>query len=75
MKKINWGLLLLGTVLFISIGDKVIPGPVGQASANLRNNINQFLIGLVPSWKPSVNPYQRTEDALKKTEDTTHENP
>ncbi|MFZ4666100.1 MAG: hypothetical protein ACOYME_06720 [Prochlorotrichaceae cyanobacterium] len=68
MKSINWGIILFAAILFISIGDKILPGALGEASANTRNSINNFLIGLVPHWKPSVDPNKRTEDAIKKEE-------
>lgn len=68
MKKpfIRWELLALVAVLYISVGDKVLPGALGETSAKARQSINNFLIGLVPSWKPSVDPYKRTEDALEQ---------
>jgi hypothetical protein len=43
-----------------------LPGALGETSAKTRQSINNFLIGLVPNWKPSVDPYKRTEDALDK---------
>ena len=66
MKSVNWGLLILGAVLYISLGDRFLPGALGETSANIRHGINNFLIGLVPSWEPSVDPYKRTEDAIEK---------
>jgi hypothetical protein len=67
-KSINWGLLFFAGILFVALGDKVLPSPLKEMSTQVRNSVNNFLIGLVPDWKPSVNPYQRTEDALKKEE-------
>jgi hypothetical protein len=68
MKKpfIAWELIVLVAVLYISLGDKVLPGALGETSAKTRQSINNFLIGLVPGWEPSVDPYQRTEDAIEK---------
>ena len=68
MKSINWGILVFIAIVFIAIGDKFLPGALGEASAKTRNGINNFLIGLVPSWEPSVDPNKRTEDAIKKGE-------
>ena len=65
MKSINWGILVFIAIVFIAIGDKFLPGALGEASAKTRNGINNFLIGLVPSWEPSVDPNKRTEDAIK----------
>jgi hypothetical protein len=68
MKKplIAWQIILLVAVLYISLGDKVLPGVAGETSAKLRQSINNFIIGLIPDWEPSVDPYQRTEDAIEK---------
>ncbi|MFZ9739027.1 MAG: hypothetical protein ACO3EZ_13555 [Prochlorotrichaceae cyanobacterium] len=65
-KFLSWELIVLVVVLYIALGDKVLPGAAGETSAKVRQSINNFVIGLVPSWEPSVDPYQRTEDALKK---------
>ena len=67
LKSINWGLIIFFALIFIAIGDKILPGVLGEASANTRNTINEFLIGLVPGWEPSVNPYERTEDAIQES--------
>lgn len=68
MKKpfIRWELIVLVAVLYIGLGDKVLPGALGETSAKTRQSINNFLIGLVPNWRPSVDPYQRTEDAIEQ---------
>jgi hypothetical protein len=66
MKKIRWEIILLVAVLYISLGDKILPGALGETSATVRQSINNFLIGLVPNWTPSVDPYKRTEDAVEQ---------
>lgn len=63
---IRWEIIVLVAVLYISLGDKILPGVLGETSTKARQVINQFVIGLVPSWKPSVDPYKRTEDALEQ---------
>ncbi len=68
MKSSHVGIVLFIAIVFIAIGDKFLPGALGEASAKTRNGINNFLIGLVPSWEPSVDPHKRTEDAIKKGE-------
>lgn len=57
--------ILIGTVLFIAVGDKVLPDPLGQASAQSRQAINNALVGKFPSWKPKTDPYERTEEAIE----------
>ncbi|MEB3273115.1 MAG: hypothetical protein ACO4AI_03795 [Prochlorothrix sp.] len=58
--------LAIGTILFIAGGDKVLPDPLGSASAQTRQAINNALVGSFPSWEPKTKPYERTEDALER---------
>ncbi len=58
--------LILG-LLFITLGDRILPQPLNDASRNTRTSINQFLIGLFPNWQPK-NPNQRTKDAADRLE-------
>ncbi|WP_416233457.1 hypothetical protein [Anabaena sp. UHCC 0451] len=60
--------ILIGFVLFVAGGDKVFPGAVGKASIQTRTTMNNFLIGLFPTWQPKTNPYERTEKKLQETE-------
>ncbi|MEC4983974.1 MAG: hypothetical protein SAJ37_11210 [Oscillatoria sp. PMC 1068.18] len=52
-------------LLFIGIGDTVLPGSLGEASKNTRQSINQFIIGLFPD-KEFTNPNERTEEAVEE---------
>ncbi|MEY2976874.1 MAG: hypothetical protein ACO3NK_02600 [Prochlorotrichaceae cyanobacterium] len=67
-KFLSWELIVLIVVLYISLGDKVLPGAAGETSAKVRQSINNFVVGLVPNWQPSVDPYKRTEDAIEQEE-------
>lgn len=58
------GIVLVLALLFITVGDRVLPAPLNQASRNTRTSINQFLVGLFPNWEPK-NPNQRTRDAVE----------
>ncbi|MGQ4646758.1 hypothetical protein [Lyngbya aestuarii] len=60
-------MLLFLALLFILIGDRLLPEPLGTVSQNTRTSINQFLIGLFPEREPK-DPYQRTEEAIKQQE-------
>ncbi|HBL15078.1 MAG TPA: hypothetical protein DD379_27535 [Cyanobacteria bacterium UBA11162] len=62
---LTFGLIL--ALLFITIGDRVLPKPLNEISYNTRTNINQFLIGLFPNWHPK-NPNDRTRDAVEQLE-------
>ncbi|WP_016951253.1 hypothetical protein [Anabaena sp. PCC 7108] len=62
-------LILIGFLLFVAGGDKVLPGSLGQASTHTRLAINNVFIGLFPSWRPKTNPYARTEKQLRETEE------
>lgn len=57
-------LLVLMAFVYIGIGD-LIPGPVGKFSVSTRNQINNWIVGLVPDWNPK-NPNRRTEEQLLK---------
>ncbi|NJN74985.1 MAG: hypothetical protein HC796_00355 [Synechococcaceae cyanobacterium RL_1_2] len=58
-------LLTFLTMIFIALGDKVIPGPVGKASFTMREGINNFVTGLIPD-KKFRNPNERTEKAIEE---------
>lgn len=59
--------LLLG-LLFIALGD-FLPQPLSTASRTTRNNLDQFVAGLFPTWRPKTQPYDRTERALDKQQE------
>ncbi|KKI98601.1 hypothetical protein [Prochlorothrix hollandica] len=60
--------ILIGAILFIAGGDKVLPDPLGAASAQTRATINNALVGVFPSWKPRTNPNERTEKAIEEAQ-------
>lgn len=61
-------LVLLLSVLFVGIGDRVLPEPLKSASFNTRETINKNLIGLFPSRKPKLKPHERTRKAIEEVE-------
>ncbi len=64
----NFTLLIFLCLIFIGFGDSFLPQPLSSASLNTRTAINNFVVGMFPSWQPRTNPHQRTEEALKGTE-------
>ena len=54
-------------LLFISIGDRILPQPLSDASRNTRTQINDFLFSLFPK-KELKNPHRRTEETIKQVE-------
>lgn len=62
--------IILG-VLFISIGDRVLPHPMSTASTQTRQTVNQFLNELFPKWE-TVNPNAQTEKAIKEQENESY---
>ncbi len=54
-------------LLFISIGDRILPRPLGDASRNSRTQINEFLLSLFPK-KELKNPHRRTEEIIRQVE-------
>ncbi len=64
----NMTLFVFLMLLFVGCGDSFLPKPLSTASLQTRTTINNFLIGIFPSWKPKVNPYGRTEESIEKTE-------
>jgi hypothetical protein len=58
--------IIIGFVLFVAGGDQVFPGGVGKASTQIRTTVNNFLIGVFPTWQPKTKPYDRTEQELQE---------
>ena len=58
-------LLVLGTLLFIAIGDRILPKPLSQYSRQTRNTINQMILGLFPKELPE-RPSKQREDQLEE---------
>lgn len=67
-KKPSIILVLLLSVLFVGIGDRVLPEPLKSASFNTRKTINKHLITLFPTRKPKLNPHERTRKAIEEAE-------
>jgi hypothetical protein len=68
MLKRYFPLIVIVFLIFLTLGDRILPGALGKASTQTRGAINQFLIGLFPDWKPKTDPYERTEKAIEKEE-------
>ncbi len=64
--QVNVPLLLLLSLLYIAIGDRILPQPIGTFSTQARTAINQALTGSFPSWRPKTNPYKRTNEAIER---------
>ncbi|AFY77257.1 MAG: hypothetical protein IGR93_22060 [Hydrococcus sp. C42_A2020_068] len=58
-KTLLTGLLVLG-LLFVAVGDRILPQPLNDASRNVRTSINQMMLGLFPK--------SRTVEKLEKRE-------
>ncbi len=59
--------LLIGFILFITLGDKLLPGELGKSSIQTREALNDFAFNLFPSTvKRPKNPYERTEKQLEE---------
>lgn len=53
-------------LLFVALGDKVLPKPLSTASVQTRTSLNNFFVGLFPKKEPKLNPYERTEKEIEK---------
>jgi hypothetical protein len=60
--------LFLVFLIFLGFGDSFLPQPLSGYSFQTRTSINNFVIGMVPGWKPKTQPYKRTEEAIEETE-------
>ena len=68
MKRVPVGLILLFAVCFVGFGDQVLPKSIGKYSTAARTSLDNMMVSAFPEWRPKVNPYSRTEDALRETE-------
>ncbi|MTJ49503.1 hypothetical protein [Dolichospermum sp. UHCC 0259] len=59
---------IIGFILFITLGDKVLPGELGKSSTQTRIALNNFAINLFPTIKRPKNPNARTEKELEQVE-------
>jgi hypothetical protein len=55
-------------ILFITVGDKVLPGALGTSSTQTRIALNNFAIDLFPNIKRTKTPNTRTEKAVEDLE-------
>ena len=62
----NFTLLIIFLLIFIGFGDSFLPKPLNNASFQTRTTINNFILGMFPTWRPKVNPQQRTEKAIEE---------
>ncbi len=69
MKKLPLSLIALVGLVFVGFGDQFLPTAIGKYSYHSRAAIDTMIINLFPSWRPKTNPNQRTEDAVKNTEE------
>lgn len=61
---------VIALILFITVGDKVLPGALGKSSAQTREAVNDFALNLFPTIKRPKNPNARTEKKLEQVERT-----
>ncbi|MDJ1182995.1 hypothetical protein [Roseofilum casamattae] len=63
--------LILSSILFIVfvlVGDRFLPEPLGPASAQTRVGLSKFVVGLIPQWERKTDPNKRTLDAIEQEE-------
>jgi hypothetical protein len=61
-------LFILLFLIFVGFGDRFLPKPLSNASLQTRTSINQFFVGLFPTWEPKTRPNARTEKAVDELE-------
>jgi hypothetical protein len=61
-------LIILGFLLFVGVGDQVLPGNLGTASTQTRTAMNDFFANMFTSWRPKTQPYERTERQLREVQ-------
>ena len=59
---------IIGFILFVTVGDKVLPGELGKSSIQTRIALNNFALKLFPTVKRSKNPNAETEQELEELE-------
>ncbi|MBE9231508.1 MAG: hypothetical protein ACLBM1_14830 [Cuspidothrix sp.] len=60
--------LIIGVILFLTIGDKILPGDLGKSSVQSRTALNNFALNLFPDIKQPRNPNESTEKEVEKLE-------
>jgi hypothetical protein len=66
--RVPFGLILLLSLVYIGFGDQFLPSSIGRYSLQARSSLDQMLVGAFPSWRPKANPQQRTQEAVKQSE-------
>ena len=66
--RVPFGLILLLSLVYIGFGDQFLPLSMGRYSTQARSSLNQMMVGAFPSWRPKTDPQQRTQEAVKQTE-------
>jgi hypothetical protein len=61
-------IVIILALLFVFAGDRILPKPLNKASLQTRTSLNNFMVGLFPTWKPKTKPNERTQKALDKLE-------
>lgn len=57
-------------LLFVLVGDIILPEPLKSASSNTKSAMNAFVLGFMPKEK-FTNPNERTEKAVEEFEKET----
>ncbi|MGB2925552.1 MAG: hypothetical protein WBB82_09640 [Limnothrix sp.] len=57
-------------IVFVTVGDLILPEPLKGASAKTKSALNSFILGIVPD-KEFTNPNDRTEKAVEEFEKET----
>jgi len=60
--------LIIVLILFLTMGDKVLPGNLGKYSTQTRIALNNFALNLFPTVKRPKNPNAETEKELEELE-------
>lgn len=67
-RKSYFPVLVFAALLFIGLGDRVLPQPLNQYSRDTRTHVNKYLMGLFPYVDPLDSPHTRTEKAVENLE-------
>ncbi len=68
MQRVPVSLILLFAVCFVGFGDQVLPKSIGKYSTATRTSLDNMMVSAFPEWRPKVNLYGRTEDAIRETD-------
>lgn len=65
--KTNFTILFILAVVFVTVGDRFLPGSLGAASQSTREGISKAFLQLMPKERFD-NPHERTEKAVEELE-------